>query len=527
MIKLMIADDEAGIRRGLRHYVDWMTWDIQLVAEAKDGDEAYRRAIETQPDILLSDIRMPGRDGIQLAKDLRNVLPSLRVILLSGYSDTEYLQTALQMGVKDYLLKPAGAEKIIESVLKVKDEIVAERSQHQERLNKDALLNEGIPILQMHFLNDLLGGRLTRQEEMLIKAKRLKIPMHHPWLQILSLRTGESESHQFRSDKEHAMDQWQLNRNIHLVLEKYEESFFIEMEPELFLILCGAESQKAVEACSFGLAQDVVEELSKKAYPYLAVGIGEAVENIQDLKESFQTSRQALKQWAWNTDIRIFRTPCPANEKLQQEARKWEQEAAQAIKQELYQDSLNDFEKMFSAYKAGCADLDEVKESCSRLLVLASHWKREDESPETGDELNTDLAHVEVFLDAESLREWMHQQLSSLVSGERQHISPLVSKAQEYIRKNYAENITLQNLAPELFVSPNYLGRLFREQTGYKLGDWLNKHRVEVAKTLLEDPNIKTYEVATKVGFSSYKYFSVCFLKYAGSSAREYRNRYK
>ena len=164
MIKLMIVDDEAGIRKGLRHYVDWSTWDIQLAAEAENGVEAFQKAIRTQPDILLSDIRMPGKDGIQLARELKEVLPSLRVILLTGYNETQYLQDALKIGVKDYLLKPAGVENIVESVLKVKKEIMSERSRYLENMSKDALLNEGIPILQMHFLGDLIQGRLTNEE---------------------------------------------------------------------------------------------------------------------------------------------------------------------------------------------------------------------------------------------------------------------------------------------------------------------------------------------------------------------------
>ena len=100
MIKLMIVDDEASIRRGLKHYIDWNAWDIELAAEASDGAEAFRRAVEVQPDILISDIRMPGRDGLELCRMLREALPSIRIILLTGYDSTEYLRAALQSWVR-------------------------------------------------------------------------------------------------------------------------------------------------------------------------------------------------------------------------------------------------------------------------------------------------------------------------------------------------------------------------------------------------------------------------------------------
>ena len=84
MIKLMIVDDESSIRRGLKHYIDWNAWGISLEAEASDGEEAFRRALEVRPDILISDIRMPEKDGLELCSLLRDALPGLRIILLTG-----------------------------------------------------------------------------------------------------------------------------------------------------------------------------------------------------------------------------------------------------------------------------------------------------------------------------------------------------------------------------------------------------------------------------------------------------------
>ncbi len=338
MIRLMVVDDEAGIRKGLLHYVDWSTWDIDLVAEAGDGDEAYARAIQTRPDVLLSDIRMPGRTGLQLAQDLAQVLPSLRVILLTGYSDTEYLQAALKIGVKDYLLKPAGAEKIIEAVLKVKKEILAERSLRQESISKDALLNEGIPILQMHFMNDVVQGRLANDEAILNKARRLKIPLEYPCLQLGMLRTGESDANQFRSENEQAMDSWQLSQTLNLVLEKYAGSFFVEVEPELYLLLFGSDTAASLKRSFQRLAEELSSTLGEKTYPNLAIGIGSVVTNLKDLPLSYEHARSALSQWAWETETRIFTNPVSPNATHLQSARRWKKEAAQAITREKSQE---------------------------------------------------------------------------------------------------------------------------------------------------------------------------------------------
>ena len=101
---------------------------------------------------------------------------------------------------------------------------------------------------------------------------------------------------------------------------------------------------------------------------------------------------------------------------------------------------------------------------------------------------------------------------------------PIVKKAVQYIHVNYQQDITLQKLAKELFVTPNYLGRLFRQETGCKMSDYLNRFRIERAKELLKDSALKTSEVAEAVGFTSYKYFLVCFAKYSDCNLREYRS---
>jgi DNA-binding NarL/FixJ family response regulator/AraC-like DNA-binding protein len=526
MIKLMIVDDEAGIRKGLIHYINWSAWDINLVAEAADGDEAYPIAIQTQPDILISDIRMPGRTGLQLAEDLAEVLPAMRVILLTGHNDTAYLQAALRMGVKDYLLKPAGADNIIQAVLKVQKEILAERNQNLERFSKDSLLNESLPILQMHFMHDIVSGRATDHDAILHKAQRLGLPLDFPFVQVGLLRIGEADTTQFRSTKEQVMNSWQLNHTLDQLLEKHAGSFFVEIEPELYVWVVGSDSDAQVRKSFQLLAADLTSLLPAKDYPYLALGIGSVVTDLRLLSDSYQQAYRALNQWAWETDNRVFSGPAAPDLAHLQRARLSKKAASAALVQENFLRCIEHFEAMFAAYRLAHADIEEVKESCRHLLSIAAHHQQGTLAGETGDDLDAGLSPLDALFDANKIRAWTLDRLARLYQRDIQPSSPLVSKARAYIRQHYAEDINLQTMAPALFVSPNYLGRIFREQTGFKLCDWLNKHRVERAKELLDDPELKIYEVAERVGFSSYKYFSVCFLKYAGCSARDYRGRH-
>ncbi len=523
MIKLMIADDEAGIRGGLRHYMDWSTWDIQLVAEAADGDEAFRKAIQTQPDILLSDIRMPGRDGIQLARDLKEVLPGLRVILLTGYNETQYLQDALKIGVKDYLLKPAGAENIIESVLKVKEEILRERSRYQESVSKATLLDESIPILQMHFVNDLVGGRTGSREAALAKARQLGIPLDAPWLTPALLRLQETEVTAYKSGKELSMDFWQKTRAMGVVTEEFPGCFFSEIEPYAFLVLAGGSTPAVSQETARSLCGRLVEALRLQRQESTA-GIGIPVSTPLDLPDSYVQALRALALSAWQEDETVFLPPPPPDPALLEEGTLWEQRSMEFFMDGRWDQGLAAFGEMFRCYRQAGADFDQVRDSCCKLLTVTAHlpacasWR---------ESFDADLTLLRSMTGGQELQHWMSQRLSQMANGSprpsAKGCSAIVAKAQEYIRAHYPEDITIQDIAHAVFISPNYLGRLFREQTGCKLGDWLNLYRVEQAKLLLSSTGLKTYEIASRVGFSSYKYFSVCFLKYTGCSAREYR----
>ena len=205
MIKLMIVDDESSIRRGLKHYIDWNAWGISLEAEASDGEEAFRRALEVRPDILISDIRMPEKDGLELCSLLRDALPGLRIILLTGYDRTDYLHAALQNGVHDYLLKPSRADKIISRVLKCKEEIVEEQNRNAQQLTRDALLDESIPILQMMLISDILKGNMEQNKRLVHQSKMLGVPLDGPVFQTMTLHVSKKNGDECGSQVEQAM----------------------------------------------------------------------------------------------------------------------------------------------------------------------------------------------------------------------------------------------------------------------------------------------------------------------------------
>lgn len=179
VIRLLLVDDEAVIRQGLRQAVCWTDYGVQVVGEARSGSEALEKARALWPDIVITDVRMSEGDGLSLAKRLPEILPDVRMIMLSGYSDAQYMMEAIKYGVRDYLLKPAGSSEILQSVLKLRDEILAQQEKHQKNSRIEHLISESMDTLKALFFEDLLAGRLDGARA-LERARTLGVDLPAP-----------------------------------------------------------------------------------------------------------------------------------------------------------------------------------------------------------------------------------------------------------------------------------------------------------------------------------------------------------
>lgn len=138
MLKVLIADDEIQIRKGLRMKIDWEQEGFEIVAEAANGKEALEKLEQHQIEILITDVRMPMMDGIELVKQCHLDYPDLKMIVLSGYSDFDYAKSTMQVGVRDYLLKPVAPEELVEALQRIAIEIQSEKKKQiaSEKINR-------------------------------------------------------------------------------------------------------------------------------------------------------------------------------------------------------------------------------------------------------------------------------------------------------------------------------------------------------------------------------------------------------
>jgi two-component system response regulator YesN len=187
----MIVDDEPIIRKGISNFIKWDSMDCEVTLEAENGLEACELLKANQPDIIISDIKMPGMDGIGLSKYIHNHLPHIKVILLTGHSDFEYAQSAIRYNVVDFVLKPSSNDKIIQAIETAKARISQERLKSKEIEDMQAKISNNLASLREKFLYDYIQNLIHDPQIIQDKKKHLDIRLKNYHILFFQFSTSD------------------------------------------------------------------------------------------------------------------------------------------------------------------------------------------------------------------------------------------------------------------------------------------------------------------------------------------------
>ncbi len=396
MWKVMIADDEPKIRRGLRTTIERVRTDMKVVAEAEDGEMALTVARREKPDILMIDVRMPFLNGLELIEKLNGILDGCIIIVVSGHDEFEYAQRALQLKVFEYVLKPV-PQDVLASVLARAAEALAGAQQQRKYLAwAHEQLDRNMPLLKEQFLRDWMRGRLAP-------------------------------------------------------LELTEQSLFLNVDTS------GPKALAVIHVVERAIATSPGEERDRRLALY-------AVRSV--VEESFRDFSPLV--FLDDRDDIVVLAHCAGGPAWVEAASRTEARVVPALTQ---------------------------------ALIVA-------------------YATVE---DAPTGVPEAYEALSAEVAEKGSHRS-LVVLALRYIDAHFGEpELSLEEVASFAQISPGYLSRLLKQETGFSFIDYLTRVRINKAVQIMNDPSVKVYEVAEAVGYQSQHYFSRAFKRVFGRPPIEYR----
>lgn len=543
MWKIVIIDDDFQVARGLRKAIPWEELDAEFAGEAIDGETGLRLIEETNPDIVLTDIYMPVMNGIQMIEQLKSRSFSGRFVILSGYNDFEYARTAIRLGVDDYLTKPVTVKQIREvlamTISKLEETYLhrLESSSVQEMQNEE---REAQPRDQAEWLAAVLNGWLSISSEppagpqQWIDGRYTVMVMEVLWTErIRSISLADWNLFKFAVSNIVTEVYGHLWPSANFVwLFGNHAALLLQSGPE--------QSDNTILHKAEHLGERIVH--SMKSYLNLEVrfGIGDVKRGWQQIKESGDEAMQRLFE------------KLPLHLKSERDMEVGGIQAGQEV------EHLPESKEVFLAgyfRKMTEALREERDDEVMRLIgiYLERSQPNRQENPlyyrllaaeawtllhnallaagisGKSDDEGLILREISEMTGLGKIEEWLERQIRVL----RQQQGPAIHEKHrkavqymiEYVHAHYAEDITLEQLASQLYISKNYLNQLFKKVTGETFTNYVIRVRIEKAKALLMEGRHLIYEVSEMVGYQNVPYFSTLFKKYCGVSPSELMKR--
>ena len=503
MYKVLLVDDEEMVTQGLSRFVPWQELGFQVAGTAASVDKALDFLEQEMVDLVITDVMMPVKTGLDLIAILNSRYPAVKTVILSGYSDFAYAQQAVRLGALDYLTKPINFTAIRELLNRAREKLDEER---QRSGTNDRLAQA----LTRSVIMNLCNGFALDQSKM---AQYLDITCP-----ITALRLAC-----------HTRQPLPASLGAHLLSVMGRCQIVSPAENELLCVLEGHREQSAVCAA----LEELVSLVSISTLP-LCIGVSEEFPGYQALATAAVQAAKAMRYQMARCTAGV--TPYSKMRQMYLSLKETSEEKITALVSDLAtpdrrQNLVPEFQSVFTALEARPeVSLSTAQQFCTELLIeldaplrelLPEEYPRHAHLSETLMEILSDhslgdvQAHVTAYLQ-KILADLPH-------SDENQNAGELIARVKAYIQEHYAENLTLAVLSNVFFVCPAYLSRLFKKKTGINFVDYLTRLRVEKAKEFLAIPTWKVYTVAEMVGYENPRYFSRIFKDITGTSPQEYR----
>ena len=539
-IKVFLVEDEMVIRRGIKNSIDWEKEGYIFCGEASDGELAYPMIIKEKPDILITDIRMPFMDGLELCKLVKKELPNIKILILSGYDEFDYAKEAIRLGVTEYLLKPISSGKLLEALNGVSESI------RREKEDKDLVrkymeeMRENTEHEKQKFFEQMIAGNLSMADALETGKKyemNLSAGMYNLLLFRFTLGEENRKSGELLGEAEYAIEK---------LTERLEYVFEFQRGVEGWAFLLMADNEEQMSERVKELSKDL-EEIMKN-YSTIAYfgGIGQPVARLRELEKSFREAERALAarftmelnriisvediRMAQNVDTLddIEITSFGEIEKTRTMLEKFLNNGAEDEIDEFVDVYINELpeENLKSVLMRQYIIMDAY-------IVMMSFCEKiegiEGEMQAQSEELKNSMKTIQTL---EEIKNYIRMLLKKIIgvrdtiSGRR--YSDIIEIAKDQIRKTYmSDEISLNTIAAEVGMSPSYFSSIFSKEMGKTFVEYLTEIRMDRAKELLMCSSMKTSEIGYEVGYKDPHYFSYIFKKTQNCTPKEFRARGK
>lgn len=512
-MNVLIVDDEKTTRQGLLNHIEWKKFDITQIREAQDGTDALELCKTYVPDIMISDIRMPIMNGIELCTKIRQLYPECKIIFLSGYSDKEYLKSAIHLGVIHYVEKPIDLLEMEEAIEKAVRLHQLDRERNQGQVPVEVVKQQLIATL-IHKSNEVNAIReKLKQLNLLFKDGRD--------MNVVVIKVA--------ADAGSLKDMKQALTNS---LEDYfqEQGILADVKDSrhTVMILCASEGglNGSLQSWINRLAED-----NAQLFGQLFISVGMEVTQIDKIYESYQSAVISLQShFIKGYGSSIFYGEEMTGQSIGADAIVGE---FKEILVEMDMERIRQFSsQLFMKIRfSKSAFANDIKNTCFQLcLELYREAERQvsyqrDETEKDEPYLWEEIFQIETLNALKSFFDMEIEKIANAVDS-NQGFSKAVLRVRKIIEGHYMEaDLSTKSLAEQVFLTTTYLSGLFSKETGMTISEYITRVRIEQSMVLIKDNQMKLAEIAQKIGYSDANYYTKAFKKVTGRTPSDYRER--
>ncbi|MFN0222667.1 MULTISPECIES: response regulator [Paenibacillus] len=527
-MNLLIVEDEHRLRNSLAHGIPWEEHGIDVIAAVSGGGEALETIGRKCPDLMLLDIQMPDMDGLTLARRVREAVPRMGMVILSGHDSFAYAQTAVELGVYQYLLKPAGDREILQAVTGAAEQLRQERDERHEQAMLEYKWQQHLPQLQNRFLLYWLTGQY-RREEILRRGSELGLELRPESRYAVAVidRDEGAESGDGPLVKEASMLQYMLRR----IAEEQPGGGTCWVCPDLpaaavllFALPAGQGEQESL--LRIHTAVERMLSLAGRSFGItVSAGISGKTGEAEAVYELYEQARTALlRRKMYGGGIAI---PYKEAEEPSLSVPPLEPSFEHALETALQTgDGARAKEALDALWASGIAGLthpDEVQEQVLYLgsLLIRSIRRQGWLLKEVTGEHYPYFQNIHLLTTAEHIHSWLTGTVEKIIAYADQQGSLVshetIKSMLEVVERELDQDLTLHMLADRLYVNASYLSRLFKQETGQPFSAYVLERKMERAKAALLE-GAKVYDAALAAGYRDVSYFTKVFRKYWGTT---------
>lgn len=541
MLKVLIVDDNAHSRTELKTMIDWECHGFYISGEASNGMNAIQLMEQELPDIVITDMNMPILNGVDLIDYIEKNCAHVQVVALSAYDDFEYVRQSMKKGAIDYVLKHRLNASVLVDILKAAaNNISRERNQHEWIAGIAEELSLSKAAMRQEFLRKLLTGSLTDRDEVIEQFGSLDIPLD---MDNLIVTVAEIDDFPFIEEKYTPREVDVFIRTFlnisEEIVQDWEKSIILHMTQGKFAMIFSL-SQTYSKMYVYNRLYDVLNRIRSEIKKFLNITASFGASNIcRDLlllHRAYRDAENSLRNkfFKGKNGIFIENTNNKSEHVMFSLDIRAEKEIYTALRNLDEEGVTKRIHEVFEMIKSSRLERKSTQMICAELVHIASKVCKD-----TGIEMaslyaSQDIPYtmIQKYETLMDMKEWVLGLYLKLIDLQKRmkfdhSLSKVTRKAVEFIHQNYDKNISLTEAAEYVGVSSSYISRLFKEECGVGFAEYLNQIRVERAKLLIENGEMKLKDIVSRVGFNNYNYFFRVFKEIAGMTPLEYEQRAK